>query len=431
MENKNLLTLVGSFCLILVLAVLPFMAACAKPAPTPTPTPTPIPTPTPKPKPEAPKTIKLGAAPPLSGPLAAGGNEVKQGYELAVEAFNKAGGVYVKEFDKNIPLELILYDCETDPVKAVSKYETLNSSDHVVAYLGAHGSSIHAAAAAVAEKNKIPYLGVAFALWGLHQKGYKYLFSPFIKTPDIVPGYFDFLESELTPEARPHKIANWELQTDWGIEMAAMVREIAPKYGYEIVSSGKYTFGTKDFSPLILEAKAAGADLVWANPIPPVGIAMVKQMKELDYNPLVFVITRAADTWSWTEALGKDGDYVLLMDIWNYNVKYPGSEEFIKGGEAKYGHLPEPISAPAYSCVEILADAIERAGTLDSTAIRDAVATTDMMTIIGPIKFGEDGTLINPTIVILQWQDGKQPLLSPKEWATARFVYPAPKWKER
>ena len=97
----------------------------------------------------------------------------------------------VQEYNTKIPIRLTIYDDESDPTKAVSKLETLYSDQKVVAYLGGFGSDLHAAAAAIAEKNKVPYIGVAFALYKVHQQGFKYLFSPFPKSPAIAVATFD------------------------------------------------------------------------------------------------------------------------------------------------------------------------------------------------------------------------------------------------
>jgi branched-chain amino acid transport system substrate-binding protein len=88
------------------------------------------------------------------------------------------------------------------------------------------------------------------------------------------------------------------------------------------------------------------------------------------------------------------------------------------------------LTGPSYACVQILADAIERAGTLDRAAIRDAMAATDMTTVVGPVSFREDGTAIvlNP---LVQWQGGQQELVWPADQATADFAYPAPPFEER
>jgi branched-chain amino acid transport system substrate-binding protein len=77
-----------------------------------------------------------------------------------------------------------------------------------------------------------------------------------------------------------------------------------------------------------------------------------------------------------------------------------------------------------------LAGAIEKAGTLDRAKIRDAIAATNMMTVIGPLKFRPDGTGVVVYFGV-QWQKGKQEVVFPKEYATAPLVYPMPKWSER
>src|SRR6266699_2114671 len=126
--------------------------------------------------------VKVGAVVPLTGRYGAGGAQVRAGYEIAVEHINAAGGVTVG--GKKMPIELTLLDDESDATKTVARLETL-AAQGVVAYLGGFGSDLHAAAAAVAEKNRVPYLGVAFALNKVHQQGFKYLFSPFWKSRDI------------------------------------------------------------------------------------------------------------------------------------------------------------------------------------------------------------------------------------------------------
>src|SRR6185503_10204487 len=128
------------------------------------------------------QSLKVGAVVPLTGRYGAGGAQVRAGYEIAVEQINAAGGVTVG--GKKMPLELVLLDDESDATKTVARLESL-AAQGVTAYLGGFGSDLHAAAASVAEKNKVPYLGVAFALYKVHQQGFRYLFSPFWKSPDI------------------------------------------------------------------------------------------------------------------------------------------------------------------------------------------------------------------------------------------------------
>jgi len=321
------------------------------------------------------QTIKVGAVVPLTGRYAAGGAQNKAGYEIAVQQINAAGGVTVG--GKKMQLELVMLDDESDPTKTVARLETL-ASQGVVAYLGGFGSDLHAAAASIADKNKIPYCGVAFALNGIHKQGLRYLFSPFPKSPDLTKETFALLDGTIPAAERPRKVALFIERTDWGKEMATLWENEAKQHGYQIVASGEYAPGSKDFSDLILKAKSAGAEAVFALPSPPDGMAIVKQMKELDFSPKVYLFIRAPDPPVWSQNLGKDGDYVLLSPGWHFAAKYPKVAELNEAHQKLANRPADPIVGPSYACVQILADAISRAGSLDRDKIRDAIAATNM-----------------------------------------------------
>jgi branched-chain amino acid transport system substrate-binding protein len=381
--------------------------------------------PTEAPAAELPDTIKVGVVVPLTGRYAAGGDQVRNGYELAVEDINNAGGVEVQ--GTKLPLELVILDDESDPTKTVQHMETLFSLENVVSYLGGFGSDLHAAAAAIAEKNKVPYLGVAFALYQIHQQGYQYLFSPFPKSPSLAKAYFDVFD---TLDPKPLKVAIFAETTDWGAELGGAWRQEAEARGYEIVADETYAPGSTDFSDLILAAKDGGAQAVLALPNPPDALTLVKQMKELDFNPGITAIVRGADAVTWPENMGKDGDYVLLSAGGNPEADFPGALDMVKRHEAKFGKTAAGTTAPAYSTVQILADAIQRANSLDPTAIRDALAETDLTTVAGPVTFNPDGTG-NVITVVSQYQDGQQKLVWPADIAVVPVAYPAPAWSER
>lgn len=378
------------------------------------------------PLPAAAQSIKLGAVVPLTGRYGAGGAQVRAGYEIAVEHLNAAGGVTVG--GKKMPLELVLLDDESDATKTVSRLETL-AAQGVAVYLGGFGSDLHAAAASVAEKNKIPYLGVAFALNKVHQQGFRYLFSPFWKSPDIGQS-MQGLWSMIPAAERPKTAAIFQEKTDWGSEMARAWLEGGKAAGYQVVVQGEYAPGAKDFSDVILKAKAANADAVFALPTPPDGMAMIKQMKELGYAPKLTLFIRAPDPPIWTKNLGKDGDFVVFAPGWHHAVKAPGVRELNDAHVKRIGRPTDPMGGPAYASVQILAAAATRAGSLDREKLRDAIAATSMTTVIGPVKFRPDGTGIVQS-VFLQWLNGKQELVWPKEAATAPLGYPAPPFAKR
>jgi branched-chain amino acid transport system substrate-binding protein len=373
------------------------------------------------------QTIEVGAVVPLTGRYAALGAQVKTGYEIAVQHINGAGGVTVG--GKKLQIKLTMLDDESDPTKTVARLETL-ASQGVVAYLGGAGSDLHGAAASIADKNKIPYLGVAFAFHGIHQQGLRYLFSPFPKSPDLTRETFVFLDAMIPAPQRPKKVALFLERTDWGKEMGSGWESLAKKHGYQIVSSGEYAPGSKDFSDLILKAKSAGAESVLALPSPPDGMTIVKQMKELDFNTKVNLFIRAADPPVWAKNLSKDGDYVLLSPGWHFAAKYPKVKELNEAHQKLLNRPSDPLVGPAYACLQILADAAARAKTLDRDKLRDAVAATKMTTVVGPVRFRADGTG-EVKVFFQQWLKGKQELVWPKEFATAPFGYPAPPFGQR
>ncbi len=377
------------------------------------------------PAPAVAQGLKVGAVVPLTGRYGGGGAQVRMGYELGVEAINAAGGVSVG--GKKIPIELTILDDESDATKTVARLETL-AGQGVVAYLGGFGSDLHAAAASVAEKNKTPYLGVAFALKKVHEQGFKYLFSPFWKSPDIAVMTRDLFLS--LGNDRPKTAALFEEKTDWGREMAAAWAEAGKSAGFQMAYTGEYAPGAKDFSDLILKAKAANAEAVFGLPTPPDGMTMVKQMKELGYSPKLLMLIRAPDPPVWSKNLGKDGDDVILGPGWHHAFRAPGVKELNEAHMKKAQRPADPIVGPAYACVQILAAAVSKAGATDRDKVRDAIAATDMTTVIGPVKFRPDGTGIVQAVFV-QWLNGKQELIWPKESATAPVAYPAPPFAKR
>ena len=376
----------------------------------------------------APAAAKIGSVIPLTGRYAGGGAQVRAGYELAVDDINRAGGVMVYG-GQRVQLQLSVLDDESDPTKTVTRIETL-AGQGVIALLGGFASDMHAAAAPVAEKDKIPYCGVAFALHAIHQHGFRYLFSPFPKSPDIGPETYRMLNASIAADQRPRRVAIFQERTDWGREMGDVWTSRSREYGYQIVLRAQYTPLSRDFSDIILRAKSAGADAVFALPNPPDGITLMRQMKELDFNPKAIVMVRAADVPSWAQALGKDGDDVLLAPGWHHDLKFPGVAALNAEHEQRVHRPADVIVGPAYACVQIVANAIGRAGRLDTGAIRDAMAATNMQTVMGPVRFRPDGTGI-VTTVFVQWQAGKQQLVWPKDLGGVPLIYPAPPWRAR
>ena len=228
----------------------------------------------------APQTIPFGAATSLSGPYSNLGNQIKAGYEIAAEDINQTGGIFVKEYGKKIPMEIIFQDTESIPQKAISRMEWLYTSKNIIAY-GGEGNIVNGQG--VAEKNKIPTLAIASPHQTPHDRGLKYWFSPFAKSPDIARLICDILESVPT-ERRPKTVAIFQEHSDWGVEQAEAFEKEVLQRDYKVTVFEKYPRMMKDFSPLIMAAKNSSAEVVLTSPIAPDAMTMMRQMKELDYN---------------------------------------------------------------------------------------------------------------------------------------------------
>jgi branched-chain amino acid transport system substrate-binding protein len=379
---------------------------------------------------EAPAKIKLGAVIALTGAMAAGGKDVRAGYDIAVKHINDAGGIFVKEYNKKLPLELIILDDESDSVKTTTRLDKLDSVDKVVAYLGGFSSDLNVVGMSTAEKNKVPWIGVTVAVEAPFKKGYRYIFVPFCLAYEQVSTFYDLLDS-IPSDQRPRKLGHMELQVDWGMDCGGYIREMAKKRGYTIVADQKYAPPTRDFSSLIMDLKSAGVDAVFSVPVPPQSIVIIKQMKELNYAPKVTVLIRGPDLSAYWDAMGKDANYVISAGEWDETMRYPGNDRVVKDYRAKYPDI-KTIGMPvgcAYAAVQVLAKAIEMAGTLEREKLRSTIGKVEMMTVRGPIKFRENGSSITK-FGFRQWQDGKNIQIFPKEVAVGELRL-APPWDKR
>ena len=373
-------------------------------------------------QPAAPKTIKIGILVSFTGPDAMIGKPAKDGYEMAVEKINKDGGVLVKEYGKKIPLELSILDMETNPEKAIARAEALNQQNVSVVC----GTTLMSATSDIFEKNKLPAITSLVTTVGLFERGFKYYFGMSKMNDGVVDAIFAAF-TNLPQDQRPAKWALWQEQTDWIVELFDIARQKAPAKGMTFVSENKYAMLTKDMGPLILSAKKAGAEAIFSAPTPPDAITMLKQMKELDYHPRAIVMIRACDDPAWVKMTGPMGDYVIGCPDWHPALNYPGVKELNAEYKAKFGTDTHIVVGNAYASIQVAAAAIEKAGSLDRTKIRDAIAGTDMMTVFGQVKFNEKDRRINVPLVATQWQKGKMEMIWPDNMKSKAMIYPIPR----
>lgn len=384
----------------------------------------------------APKTIKISSVLSLTGKFAGMGTQIKPSYEIFLDKINAEGGIFIKKYGKKIPIELRVLDDESDGLKTQAQLEVANSWG-AVANLGGLGCASFEMGTPIAMKNRMTWIGPGCGGWMPHQLGNKWLFSIFHKTPFFSPMVFEMIMEQ--PKPWPKKVAIFEINELDALETNLYWQQAAKTHGFDIVFHKKYAAGTKDFSALITGAKAAGAEILLAYPLPPMGPTMVKQMKELDFSPKLCFWVRAPESATFGPSLGELSDYITLPCTWSPEYKLPGNDYLIEQYKKKTGKKEaDLIVGAAYTAFEVLAAGIEKAGSLDRTAIRDAVRATDMETVCGRIRFSDQGWAVDRGLVVLQWMGGKQKIVYANEHAKkygAKIpVSPLkwqPKWSER
>jgi branched-chain amino acid transport system substrate-binding protein len=116
------------------------------------------------------------------------------------------------------------------------------------------------------------------------------------------------------------------------------------------------------------------------------------------------------------------------------NVSWPGAADCFNKYKQKYGKEPDYHGAQAYATMFIIADALSRAKEITPAGIQKALKETDIMTVMGPIKFEDWEGYTNqnkPTTYVVQWQKGRLEVIWPEVAKSASYVYPVPKWRER
>jgi branched-chain amino acid transport system substrate-binding protein len=369
---------------------------------------------------DAPKAIKVGVMISLTGPDFQTGGPARLGYELAVDEINKTGGVMVKAFGKKIPLELVMLDMETNPEKAIARAEAFNAQGVPVCV----GTTLVGASAEIFEKNKLPVVASVMTINAIMDKGLKYFFNIGTLNSDVAQAVFDRFAA-LPKGTMPTKWAFLKETSDFSTELFVFAKQIAAKKGITVTYEGQYAMMTPDLSALITGAKNSGAEVVFSFPTPPDAITMLKQMAQLGYKPKANIMLRASDDPSWGK-LGALGNFAIGSPDWHPALNYPGVKELNAAVKAKTGQVTNPTTGPAYASVKVAAAAIEKAGSLERSAIRDALAKTDMETVVGHVKFGPKNERLGAVRPVIQWQGGNMELVWPEKQKTKPFIYPIP-----
>jgi len=369
--------------------------------------------------------IKIGAVIPLTGELAKFGEMQKNSFLMALEEINRAGGVRGRK------LELIIEDDSGKPEVGRSAVEKLISRDQIVVLAGGYSSSVTYGMAAVAQQRKIPFVTHTGAADNITEMGWDYVFR--INQP--AGEYFKGLLSFLGEVVKPKTAVVIHENTLFGQSQGKSFAEACQPLGCKVLFRDSYESGAVDFKPLVTKMKAANPDLVYAVSYVMDAALLIRQSKELDFNPKLFA--GGGGGFSIPELVKNAGDaaeYVFCATLWSENLPFPGAREYYENYKERYKDIPQFQGAQAYVALFVITDAMKRAADVTPAAIREALTKTDMNTMYGPVKFISYGkkTQQNSLPTYLgQWQKQRFENVWPKEMATKPFIYPVPPWSKR
>lgn len=355
--------------------------------------------------------IVVGTSLPFAGPFAPYGETIRDGYQLAVEQINAKGGVTVA--GKPRKLKLVILDNQGDPNQVAAQGRKLVQNEKAVALLGAVTPMFNVPLSVVADSSKVPLVMslVPIEAWQNARKGgWQYAWNIYAHEPEATTVSWKAADQIATNK----KVALF-LNTDddgeiWGRNWA----EQAKGAGYQVVYTAKVPLGTTNWSTHVNGAKAAGAEIVLGQMIPPDAIALWKQMKALGYAPKMATCEKCGSGQFWLDALGPIADGTMTADVWLRGMGGPGAAEVTKALGEKWKGKQLTGAVAAYTNVQVLADALQRAGSTDTAALNAAIGKTDGEFAIGKVKFTLGHAAPIPSLMV-QWQKGEPRRIVPKD----------------
>ena len=375
--------------------------------------------------------LKIGAPLAATGADAREGALAKQGYDLWADTVNAHGGIKVG--GKTYEVQIIYYDDQSKPQASAELTDKLISQDHVSFLLGPYGSPATFADAAIAERYKIPMVDAEGAARKIFAQGYKYVFGIISPADDYAAA---MLKAAETLAPKPETVAILSADDLFSLEVAGGARDWADHHGLKVVYSQKYPVGTTDLSAALTSIKALHPDILIGSGHLQESLLIMKQAQTLDLNAKFYGFTVGPTTPDFVKSLGPAAEDVFASSQWTPDVKYHGplfgsARDYAQAFEKKYGFVPDYHAASSSAGGLVLQLAIEKAGSVDPQKVRDALASLDATTFLGPVRFNAEGLNTAKPMVTVQIQHGRVVTVWPPDIATAKAIYPAPTWSER
>ena len=360
--------------------------------------------------------MRVGAPLPLTGALAPEGLKQRHGYELWGDAVNKAGGLHVGS--SAVKVEFVFADYESNTARAVQATERMITQDKVSAVLGPYGSGAVKASSSVTERYRVPMLAANASAIEVYDQGYKFLFGTLASNNTLTGPLATFMQGHVPGLKSMAILSRNDL---FPLALAQNMETAAKSIGIEVASFQNYAIGTLDHASALTSIRSAKPQWIFVTGYTNDLILVRRQMSELTISAPALTMVTGPSNKEFTDALGPLAENVTSVSWWEASVSYKGNAPFATSPDyaaayaARFGTAPDYGEASSTACCIALGAAAEAAGSLAPVAIRDALATLDVPSFFGRLKFGPTGQILVQALPLFQLQNGKRVILSPDD----------------
>ncbi len=382
--------------------------------------------------------MKIGLSMSLTGNLGAGGQSALLAMQIWRDDVNAAGGLLGR------PIELVYYDDQSTPANVPAIYTKLLDIDKVDLVISAYATGQIAPAMPIVMQRNLLFM----ALFGTgvndsfnYDKYFQIL--PNGKETRLGPS-LGFLETAMTMDPKPRTIALVGADAEYAQTVLAGARETIKRLGLKVVYDRSYPPNTQDFTPIVRAIQATNPEVVFVASYPSDSVGMVRATNEVGLKARMFGGGMIGLAFTPIKAqLGPLLNGIVAYDVYvpEPTMKFPGTEDFLKRyqqqaaakGIDPLGYYLPPFS---YAELQILGEAITRVGSLDQAEIAAYIHKTTFQTVVGEVKFADNGEWVKERVLFVQYQGvagndvnqfrqvGKQVILYPPEFRSGKLIYP-------
>jgi branched-chain amino acid transport system substrate-binding protein len=369
--------------------------------------------------------IKVGVLHPVSGALSYSGQQGRIGAQLAIEEINAAGGIKSLHGAKIDPM---YGDAQSTPDGGNAEVEKMNAAG-VAAVVGGYASAICLAASQTAARYDLPYVVDVGVVDSIVTRGLKNTFRFGPGFGIIAKTALDNLVVVNEQAGKPAKTALIVHEDSaFGAGLAKLLNAQLPERGFQVLETISHPTPTRDFNNVALKIKAQNPDLV----IPAnyyneyVLLARTMQQQRIRPKGIYSVLGGAASSYKFVKEFPEAAQYIMDCNHW-FDPKNPKALDLKKKVEAK-GEFYTYEVYMNYSCMLLLADALERAASADRANIITALDNSTFAGHVmpyGPTKF-VNGQNQGAAPVNTQVIEGDIQVILPPQFASAKAIFPMP-----